>query len=162
MHVALTATCGKNAYPPSPSSVYLWNSSSLHLSSISFKNVTFNSRLHALGIDKVHLVQDWGDPSFRESFHTISLVHAHMPRDTTMIALTTSTTLLAGPESIALLNILGLAPGSFFFQRRSNIRHDMRDIYRVLNHGIGEWAFLDLDWILESARKTIIYLLPRL
>jgi len=119
------------------------------------QNATFSSRLCALGIDEVHLVQDWGDPSFREAFRHIALVHARMPRGTTMIGLTA--TLLAGQETQELLKTLGLRPGNFFFQRRSNIRHDVKDIYRVLRHGLSSWTFPDLDWIVEGSRKTLIY-----
>ena len=119
------------------------------------QNNTFSSRLCALGIDEVHLVQDWGDPSFREAFRHISLVHARMPRRTTLIGLTA--TLLAGQENQELLQTLGLRPGNFFFQRRSNIRHDVKDIYRVLRHGLSGWTFPDLDWIVEGNRKTLIY-----
>lgn len=119
------------------------------------QNPTFSSRLSALGIDEVHLVQDWGDPSFREAFRHIALVHARMPRRTTLIGLTA--TLLAGQETQELLQTLGLRPGNFFFQRRSNIRHDVKDIYRVLRHGLSGWTFPDLDWIVEGGRKTLIY-----
>lgn len=38
---------------------------------------SFTSRLCALGIDKVHLVQDWGNPSFQEAFRNIAL-ECHM------------------------------------------------------------------------------------
>lgn len=119
------------------------------------QNHTFSSRLCALGIDEVHLVQDWGDPFFREAFRHIALVHARMPRRTTLIGLTA--TLLAGQETQELLETLGLKPGNFFFQRRSNIRHDVKDIYRVLRHGLSGWSFPDLDWIVEGSRKTLIY-----
>jgi hypothetical protein len=44
------------------------------------QNRKFTSRLSLLGIDEVHLVQDWGDPSLRDAFRHIALVHARMPR----------------------------------------------------------------------------------
>lgn len=119
------------------------------------QNRTFSSRLCALGIDEVHLVQDWGDPSFRGAFRRIALVHARMPPGTVLIGLTA--TLLAGPETTELLQTLGLTPGSFFFQRRSNLRRDVKDIYRVLRHGLSGWNFPDLDWVATSDRKTLIY-----
>jgi len=115
----------------------------------------FSSRLCTLGIDEVHLVQDWGDSSFREAFRHIGLIHARMPRGTVMINLTA--TLLAGQETASLLKTLGLSPGRFFFQRRSNIRHDVQEIYRVLRHGLSGWSFPDLDWIVTGDRKTIVY-----
>ena len=119
------------------------------------QNRAFTLRLCLLGIDEVHLVQDWGDPSFRDAFRHIALVHARMPRGTIIIGLTA--TLLAGQETTELLKTLGFTPGTFFFQRRSNIRRDVQDIYRVLRHGLSGWTFPDLDWIIEGDRKTIIY-----
>ncbi|KAF9524234.1 hypothetical protein CPB83DRAFT_774197 [Crepidotus variabilis] len=106
-------------------------------------NPSFRSRICGLGIDEVHLVHDWGDPSFREAFRNIGLVHARMPRGTTLIAVTA--TLLAGRETDSLLKTLNLTPGTFFFQRRSNRRNDVQDIYRVLRHGLSGWSFPDLD-----------------
>jgi hypothetical protein len=78
-----------------------------------------------------------------------------MPRGTIIIGLTA--TLLAGQETTELLKTLGFTPGTFFFQRRSNIRRDVQDIYRVLRHGLSGWLFPDLDWIIEGNRKTLIY-----
>ena len=118
------------------------------------QNRTFTLRLCLLGIDEVQ-VQDWGIPSFRDAFRHIALVHACMPRGTIIIGLTA--TLLAGQETTELLKTLGFTPGTFFFQRRSNIRRDVQDIYRVLRHGLSGWIFLDLDWIIEGDRKTLIY-----
>ncbi|KAF8798687.1 P-loop containing nucleoside triphosphate hydrolase protein [Phlegmacium glaucopus] len=119
------------------------------------QNRVFTLRLCLLGIDEVHLVQDWGDPSFRDAFRHIALVHARMPRGTIIIGLTA--TLLAGQETTELLKTLGFTPGTFFFQRHSNIRRDVQDIYRVLRHGLSGWTFPDLDWVIEGNRKTLIY-----
>ena len=76
-----------------------------------------------------------------------------MPRGTIIIGLTA--TLLAGEETTGLLKTLGFTPGTFFFQRRSNIRRDVQDIYRVLRHGLSGWTFL--DWVVEGKQKTFIY-----
>ena len=75
-----------------------------------------------------------------------------MPRRTIIIGLTA--TLLEGQEISELLRTLGFTPGTFFFQRRSNVRRDVQDIYRVLRHGISGWTFPDFDWIIEGDRKT--------
>ena len=56
---------------------------------------TFSSHICALKINEVHLIQDWGDPSFQDAFHHIVLVHAHMLRGTVLIGLTA--TLLGSP-----------------------------------------------------------------
>jgi len=81
----------------------------------------------------------------------IALILARMPRGTTMVALTA--TLLAGEETTKLLKTLGLVRGAFFVQRRSNARHDVQDIYRVLRHGLSSWSFSDPTWIFECERK---------
>jgi len=77
-----------------------------------------------------------------------------MPQRTTIIA--TTATLLAGQETMELLERLGLTPGTSF-QRLSNRRHDVQDIIRVLRHGLSGWSFPDLDWVVEGTRKMIIY-----
>jgi len=116
---------------------------------------TFYKRLYALGVHEVYLVQDWGDPSFRKAFRHIALVLGRMLRGTTMVALTTN--LLPGEETTELLKTLGLVPGAFFFQTRSNARHDIEDIYRVLRHGLSSCSFSDLAWIVEGDQKILIY-----
>lgn len=115
----------------------------------------FTSRLCALGVDEMHLVNDWGDPDFREAFRCIGHVLARLPPKTTFIGVTA--TLLAGIDTSQLISTLGLPPDSYFFQRRSNVRRDMRNIFRILQHGLAGWTFPDLDWIAHSQRKTIVY-----
>ncbi|KAF4583643.1 hypothetical protein EYR38_002398 [Pleurotus pulmonarius] len=115
----------------------------------------FTSRLCALGVDEMHLVNDWGDPDFREAFRRIGHVLARLPPKTTFIGVTA--TLLAGIDTSQLISTLGLPPDSYFFQRRSNVRRDMRNIFRILRHGLAGWTFPDLDWIAHSQRKTIVY-----
>lgn len=78
-----------------------------------------------------------------------------MPHGMPLIGVTA--TLLAGEETTAFLQTLNLTPGSFFFQHRSNTHPDVQDIYRILHHGLSSWSFPDLDWIIESKHKTIIY-----
>ena len=55
------------------------------------------------------------------------------------------------------MKTLGLTPGTFFFQRRSNRHPDVQDIIHVLRHSLSGWSFPDLDWVLDGTRKTIIY-----
>ncbi|KAF9491307.1 hypothetical protein BDN71DRAFT_1351595, partial [Pleurotus eryngii] len=115
----------------------------------------FTLRLCALGVDEIHLVNDWGDPDFREAFWCIGHVLVRLPPKTTFIGVTA--TLLAGIDTSLLLATLGLPQGSCFFQRCSNIRRDIRTIFRTLRHGLGGWEFPDLNWVARSRRKTIIY-----
>ncbi|KAJ3973395.1 P-loop containing nucleoside triphosphate hydrolase protein, partial [Lentinula raphanica] len=118
-------------------------------------NPSFYSRIVALGIDEIHLILSWGKPGFRISFRDIGNVLMRLPRWTTLTGVTA--TLPAGADTIKLMEVLGLRPGSFVFTRRSNHRLELQFIFRVLRHGLQGWDFPDLDWLLKSTRKTIIY-----
>lgn len=128
------------------------------LSSRSFDHLlqkkSFSERIVALGLDEMHLVLDWGDAGFREAFRMIGLILARLPRGTTLLGATA--TLLAH-QTQPLISSLGLKPGTFFLNRRSNLRTDVAVIFRVLRHGLGGWQFPDLKWVAEGDRKVIIY-----
>jgi hypothetical protein len=63
-------------------------------------------------------------------FRQIGLVHAHLPRSTTFIG---GTEILPKHQvSPTLISTLGLKPGSFYFNRCSNLRTDIRLIVRIL------------------------------
>jgi hypothetical protein len=85
-------------------------------------------------------------------FCHIAPIHAHILRGTIIFSLTA--TLLAGQETTELLKTLGFTPGTFFFQRRSNIRREVQDIYRVLRHDLSGWTSPDVDWIIKGDQKT--------
>ncbi|KAG9221254.1 hypothetical protein CCMSSC00406_0008911 [Pleurotus cornucopiae] len=114
----------------------------------------FAESLCALGLDEMHLITDWGDTSFRKAFTDIGLVLARMKSTTTLIAVTAT---LPAADVNRIVHVLGLAPGSYFFTRRSNIRSDIQFITRILRHGLGGWSFPDFDWIVKTKRKTIVY-----
>jgi hypothetical protein len=69
-------------------------------------------------------------------------------------------TLLPGPTINALFDSLRIQKGTCFFQKRSMIRPEIQDIYRVLSHGLTSWDFPDLAWVFSSRRKTIMYCGP--
>ena len=48
----------------------------------------FSERIVALGLDEMHLVMDWGNAGFRESFRQIGLVLARLPQSTTFLGVT--------------------------------------------------------------------------
>jgi len=128
------------------------------LSSRSFDHLlqkkAFSGRIAALGLDEMHLVLNWGNAGFREAFRLIGLILARLPRGTTLLG--TTATLLAH-QIQPLTSSLGLKPGTFFFNRRSNRRTDVAIIFRVLRHGLGGWQFPDLKWVIEGDRKVVIY-----
>ena len=100
------------------------------LSSQSFDNLlqkkVFSERIAALGLDEMHLVLDWGNAGFREAFRMIGLMLACLPCSTTFLGATA--TLLANQTQPLILS-LGLKPGTFFFNRRSNLRTDIAIIF---------------------------------
>jgi len=60
--------------------------------------------------------------------------------------------LLGGQETTKLLKTLSLCSGPFFFQRRSNIRLNVNNIYRVLRrgHSLSGWMIPDFDCVVEG------------
>ena len=128
------------------------------LSSRSFDHLlqkkAFSECIAALGIDEMHLVLDWGNAGFREAFRLIGLILARLTRGTTLLGATA--TLLAHQTQPLILS-LSLKPGTFYFNRRSNLRTDVAIIFRVLRHGLGGWQFPDLKWVIKGDCKVIIY-----
>ncbi|EGO02457.1 hypothetical protein SERLA73DRAFT_69962 [Serpula lacrymans var. lacrymans S7.3] len=114
----------------------------------------FRTRVCALAIDEIHLLDTWGN-DFRQVFQQIGYMASHFPSRVVMIALTA--TLPTGPPMQQVCNFLGLKPGWFHLVHRSNIRPDLRIVIRELTHGIGNHSFPDLLWILDSRRKTMIF-----
>ncbi|RDX45573.1 P-loop containing nucleoside triphosphate hydrolase protein [Lentinus brumalis] len=114
----------------------------------------FQRRLCALGVDEIHLLYSWGQV-FRQAFRQLGYVRARMSLHTRMIG--TTATLLAGHPEDTILRFLGLRRGEFHLIRRSNLRRNVRTIFRTLTHGLGGWSFADLRWILTSGRKTVIH-----
>ncbi|KAI0713538.1 P-loop containing nucleoside triphosphate hydrolase protein, partial [Earliella scabrosa] len=115
---------------------------------------TFQSRLCAIGIDEVHLLYSWGQ-SFRKAYRQIGHVRARLPMRTRLMG--TTATLLAGHPEQTVFSFLGLRKGEFHFIRRSNLRRNVRTIFRIVTHGLGGWSFPDLKWVLAKGRKTVIH-----
>jgi superfamily II DNA helicase RecQ len=101
------------------------------LSSRSFDHLlqkkAFSERIAALGLDEMHLVLDWGNAGFREAFRLIGLILACLPHGTTLLG-TTATLLVKHNRSFRAL-------GTFFFNRRSNLRTHASIRLGVLRHG---------------------------
>ncbi|KAI0368162.1 P-loop containing nucleoside triphosphate hydrolase protein [Pilatotrama ljubarskyi] len=108
---------------------------------------SFQRRICCLGIDEIHLLYSWGQ-QFRQSYRQITHIRARMPSHVNLIG--TTATMLLGHAEETIMAFLGLRAREFHLIRRSNLRHS-------LSHGLGNWAFPDLKWILESGRKTVIH-----
>ncbi|KAI9065080.1 P-loop containing nucleoside triphosphate hydrolase protein [Trametes sanguinea] len=115
---------------------------------------SFYMRICGLGVDEIHLLYSWG-LQFRKSFRHMGYIRPRLPPHARFIG--TTATLLVGKPQDTVLDTLGLRIDEFYFPRHSNIRHNVRTIFRTLTHGLGGWAFPDLRWILDGGRKTVIH-----
>ncbi|KAI0728029.1 P-loop containing nucleoside triphosphate hydrolase protein [Fomitopsis betulina] len=118
------------------------------------QNHAFRDRVCTLGIDEVHALDMWGS-SFRKSYRQIGFVRARMPSRVRIIA--TSATIRTGNPKATICRSLGFRLGEFYELRRSNVRRNVRPIFRFLNSGLGGWTFPDLDWLVDDGRKTVVF-----
>ncbi len=114
----------------------------------------FKQRLCAMGVDEIHLLYSWGQ-LFRQAFRQLGFVRARMSSWVRLVG--TTATLLSGHPQDTVLRFMGLRQGEFHLIRRSNLRRNVRTIFRVLTCGVGGWSFPDLKWIVHSGRKTVIH-----
>ncbi|KAI0730874.1 P-loop containing nucleoside triphosphate hydrolase protein [Earliella scabrosa] len=115
---------------------------------------TFQDRICALAIDEVHLLNSWG-AGFRKPFQQLGFARARMRGGVRLIG--TSASILAGHARKNICDLLGLHPGRYYWLQRSNIRPELRLLFRPLSHGLGGWSFPDFRWVLEGRRKTVFY-----
>ncbi|KAL1943189.1 hypothetical protein VTO73DRAFT_4264 [Trametes versicolor] len=119
------------------------------------KDKTYQTRVVALGVDEVHLMNTWGQ-SFRREFEQIGLMRARFTvNHPCLIALTA--TLQTGAWFHSVCHFLGLHDGHFYLIRRSNMRYDLRFVFRTVESGARSHTFPELDWVLEGDRKIIIF-----
>lgn len=118
------------------------------------KDKTYQSRVVALGVDEIHLLNTWGQ-TFRRSFEQIGLMRARFTSRPVLIGLTA--TLQSGPWFRSVCHFLGLHPGHFYLIRRSNMRYDIRIIFRTVLSGARAYAFPELDWVLDGDRRVVVF-----
>ena len=114
----------------------------------------FTARVCVLGLDETHALDTWG-ASFRKSYRQIGFMRARMPSRVRII--TSSATVRAGATKSNICAFLGFRPGEYRELRRSNVRRNVRPIFRFLTTGIGGWSFPDLDWLVTDEHKTVIF-----
>ncbi|OJT06326.1 ATP-dependent DNA helicase RecQ [Trametes pubescens] len=119
------------------------------------ENDTFQRRIVAMGVDEAHLLDEWGDPSFRPAFKQIGHARARLSGRAALIALTA--TLRHGAAMRSVCEFLGLIEGQFHFIRRSNIRYDIRLEFRTVSSGARSTTFPELDWVLDEGRRVIVF-----
>jgi superfamily II DNA helicase RecQ len=114
----------------------------------------FWERVFLLVIDELHLLDEWG-PGFRQAFLQIASMWARFPPGTPIMGLTA--TLLAGAPTDRILKFIGLEHRDYELIRRSNIRANIRVVFRELSLGLGGKSFPDLRWLLYHNKKTIVF-----
>ncbi|KAI0745744.1 P-loop containing nucleoside triphosphate hydrolase protein, partial [Earliella scabrosa] len=115
---------------------------------------TFQNRVVAFGVDEVHLLNSWGQ-TFRDAFKQIGITRARFESSPVLIALTA--TLRSGIPLHAVCTLLGLHPGQYHFIRRSNMRYDIRFVFRTIRSSARAMVFPELDWVLEEPRRVIVF-----
>ncbi|KAH7920578.1 P-loop containing nucleoside triphosphate hydrolase protein, partial [Leucogyrophana mollusca] len=114
----------------------------------------FSQRVAMMAVDEAHLLLVWGK-GFRKDFLQIGFMRSRLRKHIPLIAVTA--TLQAGKPTQEVCRFLGFKPGHYSEIRRSNMRHDIRIIFRTLQSGLGATKFPELDWIIEGGRKTLIF-----
>lgn len=116
----------------------------------------FTDRMYALRVDEVHLCCTcaWGG-GFRPAFTEIGFIRARMPKKPVLIL--TTATLADGEPTLEIMRFFGLRPGYFHLIRRSNLRPDIRILFRTRTKGIQNPSHPDFKWVLHERRKKIIF-----
>ena len=115
----------------------------------------FRQRVCLLAVDEVHLLDTWGN-SFRKAYLQIEFMHARLESSLAMIAMTA--TLLPGKQTKRVCNFVGLQDHHHTVQR-SNRRPEIQLLFHILSHGIENWEFSDLRWVIDDMqqKKIIIF-----
>ncbi|KAI9063586.1 hypothetical protein FKP32DRAFT_1571683, partial [Trametes sanguinea] len=118
------------------------------------KNKEYQSRVVVLGVDEIHLLNTWGK-TFRREFLEIGSVRMRFDHRPQIIAL--SATLRAGAPFRSVCAFLGLHSGHYHLIRRSNMRYDIRFIFRTIQSSARSYTFPELDWTLSGTRRVILF-----
>ena len=112
----------------------------------------FRKRVCLLAVDEAHLLDTWGS-SFRKAYLQIEFMRARFELSLVMIAMTA--TLLPGKQTERVSSFIGLRDGYHMVQR-SNHRPEIQLLFRILSHGIENWEFSDLRWVIDSMQQKKI------
>ncbi|KAI0746874.1 P-loop containing nucleoside triphosphate hydrolase protein [Daedaleopsis nitida] len=118
------------------------------------KDSSFHQRIVAIGMDEAHLLNPWG-LSFRKAFDQVGGTRTRFHPTPVLIALTA--TLRTGAPLQSVQTFLGLNPNRYHLIRRSNMRHDLRFLFRTMLSSPHAMTFPELDWVLTERRRVIIF-----
>lgn len=113
----------------------------------------FRNRLVLVAIDEAHFINLWG-VGFRQAYAQLGFLQARIPRGVPFVCGSATIT----PRCLeGIQKTLGLSPQNSILTRRSNERQNLRFVFRILGHGLGGETFPCLQWVLPSAKKTVIF-----
>lgn len=118
-------------------------------------DLEFRKRVCLLAVDEVHLLDTWGT-SFRKAYHQIQFMRAQFELNLVMIAMTA--TLLPGEQTKRVSKFIGLRD-HYHTVQQSNRRPEIQLLFRILSHGVENWEFSDLRWVIDNLqqKKIIIF-----
>ena len=114
----------------------------------------FGKRLCMVGVDEAHLINSWGS-NFRKDFQQIGWTRSRLLNRVPTLAVTA--TLQVGEPTTQVCRTLGFQHGTHEIIRRSNLRADIRLLFRTFQSGLGGSCFPELDWVLSGRRRTLIF-----
>jgi len=114
----------------------------------------FGKRLCMVGVDEAHLINSWGS-NFCKDFRQIGWTRSRLLNRVPTLAVTA--TLQVGEPTTQVCHTLGFQRGAHEIIRRSNLRADIRLLFRTLQSGLGGSCFPELDWVLCGHRCTLIF-----
>jgi superfamily II DNA helicase RecQ len=114
----------------------------------------FKSRVYALIVDEIHLLNSWG-AGFRPLFQQIGFLRARFPSDTVLLGLTA--TLRKDKYKDSIFNFLKLQPSKVHFIRRSNARPEVALRIRTIRANTNTEHFPELDWVLRENGHTLVF-----
>ncbi|KAF9247257.1 P-loop containing nucleoside triphosphate hydrolase protein [Melanogaster broomeanus] len=114
----------------------------------------FCQRITMMAIDEAHLLNSWGK-ALRPAYNQIGWLRARIA--THPVLLVTTATLEKGEPTKRVCECLGLTNGTYHFIRRSNIRGDIRLVFRNMQSGLSRFRFEELKWTLYVDGGTVIF-----
>ena len=117
-------------------------------------NSEFCKRVCLFVVDEVHLLDSWGN-SFWKAYLQIEFMRAHFKSTLVMIAM--MVTLLPGKQTEWVCKFVGLQ--GYHMVQWSNRWPEVQLLFHTLSHGIENWEFPDLWWVIEDIqqKKIIIF-----
>ncbi|KIJ64810.1 hypothetical protein HYDPIDRAFT_175331 [Hydnomerulius pinastri MD-312] len=117
-------------------------------------NGPFGRRIAMMAVDEAHLLNSWGK-SLRPAYMQVGFLRARLATHPAMLV--TTATLEKGGPTKSVCECLGLQEEKFHFIRRSNLRGDIRLVFREMRTGMASIRFPELKWLLEAIGCVVVF-----